>query len=615
MRIIKSQTHSPEYMIHKYWARKPYNVLRELIKQNCTEKSVVLDPFCGSGVFLNEAAKLGHKAYGFDINPSAYLLSKVTCFPPSLVCFKREMAPLLEKFHKITSEHYKTSTGDDIKYFVHDVVTKCKRCNTKYTKDTSLKKGNRYFCQPCHKRLSFGLENMIETKIVEIITQNGSIKNKEELLRAKKAELKINPSNKYDKKFFENKRILSFKGLTTKKLFTSRNFHICSQFVNEIHKIKDKKTRNAALVMFTGSIAQSSRLIAYRNNLKSGGPAWSVPGFWAPSKHIESNPYNHIFARYKKFLKGIELLNVKKEKALIYNEDSLNIKKRLKRKVDLIFLDPPYGDSIPYLEFSAIWNSFLKIDVDINKDISVSDRLEQAEDPWDKYRASLIKRVKVFKESLNKNGKIIITFNNHDLKAWSCLLESLQDSSLVCKSTIYQTPAVVSSKAQFSKNGSYISDIYSIFKHEEKYMYLRDLAGLKKTLINCVLAREGKIQKNLLFRTAFTYILKNNISYKEIIGLNTIFKDLFEQNKNEFILKDVKHLAKSKSLLNIVQEQHEILRNKNLFSWDKLYKNIVTLMKNKGVPDEDEVWSCLVRLGINSEQKKFTISPQIELKL
>ena len=614
MKIIKSQTHSPEYMTHKYWARKPHNVLSELIKQNCKEKSIVLDPFCGSGVFLNEAAKLGHKAYGFDINPVAYLLSNVTCFPPSLDCFKREMGPLLEKFQKITSNYYKTSTGENIKYFVHDVVTKCNKCNKKYTKEISFKKGNKFFCKPCDEKLSFGLEKMIETKIVEIVTQKGSIKSKAELLRAKKEEMQIKSPNKYDKKFFENNRILSFKGLSTKKLYTSRNFIICSKFADEIHKIKNKKIKYAALVMFTGSIAQSSRLIAYRNNLKSGGPAWSVPGFWVPSKHIESNPYNHIFARYKKFLRGIELLNIKKEKAHIYNEDSLNIKKRLNKEVDLIFFDPPYGDSIPYLEFSSIWNSFLKIDADINNDISVSDRSNQLEDPWDKYRNSLIKRVKVLKESLSKDGKIIITFNNHDLKAWSCLLESLQVSSLVCKSTIYQTPAVVSSKAQFSKNGSYISDIYSIFIYEEKYLYSRNLSGLKSTLINCALAREGIIQKNLLYRTAFTYILKNNICYKEILGLNKIFKDLFEQKKNEFILKDVNYTAKRKTLLSIVQEQHEILKNKKYFSWDKLYKNIVTLMQNKGVPDEDEVWSCLIRLGLNSEQEKFTISPQQELR-
>ena len=39
--------------------------------------ATVLDPMCGSGVVLRQAASLGHKAYGFDIDPLAVLMSKV----------------------------------------------------------------------------------------------------------------------------------------------------------------------------------------------------------------------------------------------------------------------------------------------------------------------------------------------------------------------------------------------------------------------------------------------------------------------------------------------------------------------------------------------------------
>ena len=42
------------------------------------------------------------------------------------------------------------------------------------------------------------------------------------------------------------------------------------------------------------SVAQCSRLIAYRNDLTTGGPAWTVPGFWVPPVHLETNPLPHI---------------------------------------------------------------------------------------------------------------------------------------------------------------------------------------------------------------------------------------------------------------------------------------------------------------------------------
>ena len=145
----------------------------------------------------------------------------------------------------------------------------------------------------------------------------------------------------------------------------------------------------------------------------------------------------------------------------IKNIDCINLDKYVKEKADLIFLDPPYGDSIPYMEFSMIWNSFLNKTIDIEKDISVSDRNDKKVVSWKNYKISLIERIQASKNCLNKDGKFLITFNNHDYRAWEALIEALQASDMVCISTKYQIPVVVSSKAQFAKDGSYISDIYS----------------------------------------------------------------------------------------------------------------------------------------------------------
>jgi DNA modification methylase len=41
--------------------------------------------------------------------------------------------------------------------------------------------------------------------------------------------------------------------------------------------------------------------------------------------------------------------------------------------VDYIFTDPPYGDAVPYFEQSIIWNSWLKLTPEYEKEIVVSD--------------------------------------------------------------------------------------------------------------------------------------------------------------------------------------------------------------------------------------------------
>ena len=66
------------HWLHSYPAkmfhRIPRQILRELDRNG---DAVVLDPFCGSGTVLVEAALRGNNAIGIDINPLARLLTKV----------------------------------------------------------------------------------------------------------------------------------------------------------------------------------------------------------------------------------------------------------------------------------------------------------------------------------------------------------------------------------------------------------------------------------------------------------------------------------------------------------------------------------------------------------
>ena len=84
---IAAATHPAEYLLHRYWARKPHNILAAYVRELVPPGGRVVDPFCGSGVLLSEAARAGLEAYGADINPIAVLLSRVTLTPPPLEAF------------------------------------------------------------------------------------------------------------------------------------------------------------------------------------------------------------------------------------------------------------------------------------------------------------------------------------------------------------------------------------------------------------------------------------------------------------------------------------------------------------------------------------------------
>ena len=74
--FIGKSTDEYTHNLHLYPARLNPNVARRLIKLYGNDAKIMLDPYCGSGTTLVEARLAGLEAHGFDINPSARLISE-----------------------------------------------------------------------------------------------------------------------------------------------------------------------------------------------------------------------------------------------------------------------------------------------------------------------------------------------------------------------------------------------------------------------------------------------------------------------------------------------------------------------------------------------------------
>jgi len=527
--------------------RKPHNVIHECIDKLTDEGDVVIDPFCGSGVTIREGALLGRKCYGFDLNPAAVLISKVLLNPPSAEKFVEAFEKIYDKVYARLGFLYQTQDGKHVRYLAHRIIAKCE-CGETVLQTHCEKKGKKFFCPHCNKVVRFNLESLVDTEIFNVVIDGDKsyVPNKTEIDRQKDLSLYIDKTidtSNYDFYFPENRRILAFKGIKTSSFFTARNYYILSLFANEIWSIENETIRDCALLLLTATVAQCSRLIANRNNLSTGGPAWSVPGFWIPQEHLESNPFVHIRARLSKFKKALETLEKSPAKvdAEIIKGNSLDLLNNdifSDLKADLIFLDPPYGDSVPYTEFSNIWNSFLKSIPSSDEDISVSDRIEKTK-AWNNYSDKLNQYMACFTQHLTKKGKLLITFNNNDIRAWYALIASLQNNGFVCRQVFYQIPAVISSKAQMSLNSSYISDVYSVYTHNPTEAPTQDFSPLLSHLCCVANARDGVLTKTTLDREFIISWLKNNIDHNLLSEKDSIINSTFEFNKKSgiYILK------------------------------------------------------------------------------
>jgi putative DNA methylase len=144
----RKEINRPIYHIHKWWAQRLGTVFRAIVLAAFAPKgadilelfysstriknAVVFDPFMGSGTTIGEAAKLGVRVIGRDVNPVAYFLVKnalaVHDRPAILHTFRsieRDVAAELRRY-------YRTSLPDgrsaDVLYFFWVKQVNCPAC-------------------------------------------------------------------------------------------------------------------------------------------------------------------------------------------------------------------------------------------------------------------------------------------------------------------------------------------------------------------------------------------------------------------------------------------------------------------------------------------------------
>ena len=102
------------HLVHWFPAKMFYRIPIDIL--NATEpdpKSVILDPFCGSGTVLVEAQARGHRAIGLDVNPLACLISRVKTTPLDESVLERTLSEIVETATSLRCE----PTGDRLPPF------------------------------------------------------------------------------------------------------------------------------------------------------------------------------------------------------------------------------------------------------------------------------------------------------------------------------------------------------------------------------------------------------------------------------------------------------------------------------------------------------------------
>lgn len=331
---IVPKPHPPEYLAHKYWARKPHNVVAEYIAHYSSPGETVFDPFVGSGVTVLEALRLGRKAVAVDLDPTAIFITRNTSKPISLAAFDLAFQQLAKAVEKGIQALY---------------AWKCKKCSRHvhvFQTIWQFKAGNhlptmlKYRC-PCTQGSGLIVENLNAR-------QSRTLAARRYTTRFWYPKLRL----------IANSRINIHDGMTVPDLFTRRNLCALSMLRDKIAKLRRTDIREALLFVFTSGLAQVSKIhsIDMRPGREWASRGWTARGYWIPEGFIEENVWAAFASRYHKARSAKERLQAagieyregkhfddlrKNATLMLLNQSSTDLNNIPDNSIDYVFTDPP----------------------------------------------------------------------------------------------------------------------------------------------------------------------------------------------------------------------------------------------------------------------------------
>jgi len=531
----KAESYTGIYSMHKYWSKKPFNIIRDFVLRYSKKGEVVLDPFCGSGISVTESIFTNRKAIGVDINPSAIFITK----------------QMLNKVssRKLNEEYKKLE----------------KKCRDKINSFYIVERNGKQFIGT-HFLWKNGT-------LTEVWYQNGKGRNRKVVDLPTKKDIELVNSFTYEKipyyypkrNFFHNSRINAKRDNKICDLFTSRNMMALSYLLDSIEKIEDENIREILKFNFTSAVGQASKMVfvVKRRGKFNGQPrktekkevgSWVI-GYWVPKENFEINVWNCFGNKFKKIMKAkkeqeyaqyniaeannfVELASGNKN-LLLVNDSAVNFLKEIPdNSIDYIITDPPHGNRMPYLEQSMMWNEWLKKNVNYEDEIVISESKDRNKN-IENYYFLLNQVFKHIERILKPKRHFSLMFNSLDDETWINLIQFMNglNFDLQKVETLgYSANSVVQDNRRAGLKTDFI---FTLVKNPNK---------IKKEIELYKIDRDKEIIKSKIDE----YIDKSNNGLEIYEILNNLVIDLLKQNKF-FRLSEV---------LEIIQKDYKNENNK-----------------------------------------------------
>ncbi len=506
--VVLPRTHSSMYLMHKYWARKPANIVATYIRKYSRPGEIVLDPFMGSGVTVLESVFQQRRAVGIDVNPIS-----------SFICRNSGILVDLDRFNAgfdlLSLEVYQS---DSVYSLLYKIL--CPKCHTT-SEITHIIWKNNYNPNISPEKNALEGQSQPQQEILEIrlscptcgalsftTIDSPEFLALETKLRKQESEARLLlgkfhiPEVNFDFRYSEDHKFLQLRhNLRTapkmSALFTDRAFVMLLWIRSLILALPQSfySLQDLFLFTLTSALGQASKMVWVidkrqgKQLRKKQVGSWTHHFFWDPSSYFEVNAWKCFSQRFKKIVRGKTESNARNQQTsytfnlssdfshlsaespvLLLNQSVID-NALPDNSVDFIFSDPPYGDSIQYGELGSLWAAWLGIEMDQyistmqQAEITINSRQQKT---LSHYTALLDQAFTRLYQILKPDKFMVLTFHNTSIKTRNALLLAVLQAGFDLKQILFQLPPRASIKSMLHYEGSPIGDYYLRFQKVEE---------------------------------------------------------------------------------------------------------------------------------------------------
>lgn len=488
---VSEGKNDPIYNAHSYHTKVPYKAIMRYILHYTKPGDIVFDGFCGTGMTGVAAQMCGspdpafkaqlememndsniewgaRKAILNDLSPAATFIAHNYNTPLDVDAFEKEAKRILSECEKELGWMYETQHVDEkgnpllglngkpmigrINYTVWSDVFVCPSCSGEinfWYAAVSRKTGQvneTFTCPSCGSSLKkkdctnatitlfdhYLGHSVTQAKKVPVLVNYTIGKNKYSKV-LDSSDLRTNayieatpiqdwiPNDRMPEGS-ESRRNDKFGIEYVHQFYTNRCLTVLGRLRNRF-TISDYS--NTLLILFTSQLVNLSKLNRYRPQVSF--PYNPLSGtLYISSMISESNCFIAYNNKLSRFVEALRL--IKQEQASISCQSATSLVNYPSESADYIFTDPPFGANLNYSELSFLWESWLKIKTNSEKEAIVAESQRKG---IVEYTILMEQSLVEFHRILKPNRWMTVEFHNSKNSVWNSIQEAIMRAGFV----------------------------------------------------------------------------------------------------------------------------------------------------------------------------------------